>query len=675
MILKEVFVLIRSDWRTDRHRPGVTISSFRGARLCVASLASAMLGLAAVPAHAQEPLPPPPAVDTQRLDSLRRMFRTPAESTRRSFSSDTARLAAATPSSRQGVRAVTPVRPVSRGDSVRQRAIGTDGVYDVVLDVPNVSVEEIVLQVDGVRAHVSLDARVAKLVQLSVGADVGIERVHLGIRGVQAEAHLRVDLDNVALIVDRVLTTIDRNPQIIAGLLETLETTVATVGSVANTALQPGGVVSEAVRTVGGVATTALQPGGVVSEALQTVGRVANTALQPGGVVSGLVGAVGNTLQNVTGQGGLLSAQGIDALGQTVLRTVDATGRIVERTVDQAGGIVGENVVGSVLQLPIVGQGRGPGGQLVRTVQDVSGALIGVTTDAAGKILSTDVLRGATRAVGEAAGDVELPAVGGRAGRRGAAGAGGLPAMSDVTGAVGNIVGAVPGAATGLLQHLVLTSSLTREGRTAQRVVELTGSIIERVVDPTTGKVVSRKEIGNALTLPLVREQMDPSGSLLRVVRDASGALIELTLSPNGTLSRLRLLQLNSPASSLGGQPGSQGAVTPGVDGAIRALTSDVAGWVVGQVFDSTGARVQRVVDISGKVVARAVDATGRVVRQESLGNVLQLIPMSESRRSDGRIVRVVRDSVGGLLEVILGSQGQLELVRALADQASGPRQ
>lgn len=661
----------RSDCRTERHRNGEVFSSIRRAGLCAVSLAAAMLGLGAATGHAQEPLPRPAAVDTQRLDSLRRMLRTPAESTRRSFRSDTARLGAATPLSRPAVRAATPVRPVSRVDSVRQRAIGTDGVYDVVLDVPNVSVEEIILQVDGVRAHVSLDARVAKLVQLSVGADVAIERVHLGIRGVQAEAHLRVDLDNVATIVDRVLTTIDRNPQIIAGLLQTLETTVATVGSVANTALQPGGVVSEAVRTVGGVATTALQPGGVVSEALQTVGGVANTALQPGGVVSGLVGAVGNTLQNVTGQGGLLSAQGINALGQTVLRTVDATGRIVERTVDQAGGIVGENVVGSVLQLPLLGQGRGPGGQLVRTVQDVSGALIGVTMDATGKILSTDVLRGAM--VGEAGGDVELaPLAGGRAGARGLAG------VAGVTGAVGNVVGALPGAATGLLQQLVLSSSLTREGRTIQRVVELTGSIVERVVEPATGKVLSRKELGNALTLPLVREQMDPSGSLLRVVRDASGALIEMTLSPSGTLGRLRLLQLNSPTPSAGGSSSNPSAAA-GVDAAIRGVTGGVTGgvseWLIGQVVDSSGGTVQRLVDIGGRVLARTVDATGRVVRQESFGNVLQLAPVSEARRPDGRVVRVVRDSLGSLLEVILGAQGQLELVRAVADPSGSPRQ
>lgn len=647
----------RSEWRTERQR--------------VAALICGILILAAPAAHAQQPVQQPAPVDTHRLDSLRRMFRTPADSTRRFVRADTTtRGPTAIPVSRQGVRPVTPVRPVSRVDSLRQRQIGTDGVYDVVLDVPNVSIEEIVLQVDGVRAHVSLDARVAKLVQLSVGADVGIERVHLGIRGVQAEAHLRVDLDNVAIIVDRVLTTIDRNPQIIAGLLQTLETTVATVGSVANTALQPGGVVSEAVRTVGGVATTALQPGGVVSEALQTVGGVANTALQPGGVVSGLVGAVGQTLQNVTGQGGLLSAQGINALGQTVLRTVDATGRIVERTVDQAGSIVGENVVGSVLQLPLLGQGRGPGGQLVRTVQDVSGALIGVTMDATGKILATDVLRGANRMVGEAAGDVELaPLAGGRAAARGLAG------VAGVTGAVGNVVGALPGAATGLLQQLVLTSSLTREGRTIQRVVELTGSIVERVIEPATGKVLSRKELGNALTLPLVREQMDPSGSLLRVVRDASGALIEMTLSPNGTLSRLRLLQLNSPTPSAGGS-GSNLSAVPGVDAAVRGVTGGVSEWLLGQIVDSTGGTVQRLVDISGKLLARTVDGTGRVVRQESFGNVLQLTPVSEARRPDGRVVRVVRDSLGSLLEVVLGGQGQLELVRALADPSSlSPKQ
>ena len=53
---------------------------------------------------------------------------------------------------------------------------------------------------------------------------------------------------------DRTLTTIDRNPEILEGLLSTVDNTVDTVGGVANTTLQPGGVVDNTVGTVGGIA-------------------------------------------------------------------------------------------------------------------------------------------------------------------------------------------------------------------------------------------------------------------------------------------------------------------------------------------------------------------------------------------------------------------------------------
>src|SRR5689334_6527608 len=43
------------------------------------------------------------------------------------------------------VKAVAPVTPV---DSARPRPIGSDGFYDVVLDIPNVSVDEITLEVN-----------------------------------------------------------------------------------------------------------------------------------------------------------------------------------------------------------------------------------------------------------------------------------------------------------------------------------------------------------------------------------------------------------------------------------------------------------------------------------------------------------------------------------------------
>ena len=97
---------------------------------------------------------------------------------------------------------------------------------DVILEVPELSVDSIGLTVNDVKAHVALDANAMNFVQLSAGVDVGIKQVQLSISGVYAEAYLYVDLDNVAKIVNRVVTTLDRNPQILTQLLKTVDTTV-----------------------------------------------------------------------------------------------------------------------------------------------------------------------------------------------------------------------------------------------------------------------------------------------------------------------------------------------------------------------------------------------------------------------------------------------------------------
>jgi hypothetical protein len=86
---------------------------------------------------------------------------------------------------------------------------------DVLLDVPLLKVDEIDLDVEDLRAKVSLQADVLDLLSLSVGADVALGKVQLKITGVEAQALLKVRLDRVAEIINRVLTTIDRNPQIV----------------------------------------------------------------------------------------------------------------------------------------------------------------------------------------------------------------------------------------------------------------------------------------------------------------------------------------------------------------------------------------------------------------------------------------------------------------------------
>jgi hypothetical protein len=256
---------------------------------------------------------------------------------------------------------VTPVRPLSQEDirrqqesSERRRQEAASGDPDVLLDVPNLSVEEITLKVKNLHAKVSLDARLANLLQLTAGADVGIDEVDLTIKGVRAEVLLKVRLDNVASIIDRTLTTIDRNPQILERLLQSVDSTVGTVGGVANTALQPGGVVD---RTVG---------------------------------------TVGQTLNNVTQPGGLLSTT-VNTLGQTVQRVVYRYGNIVERTLDTAGTVVGQRNVGNVGTLTRQGSDTtNAAGQLIRRVTDTTGAVIELTLDQAGKVINSKVISQAT---------------------------------------------------------------------------------------------------------------------------------------------------------------------------------------------------------------------------------------------------------------------------------------
>lgn len=239
----------------------------------------------------------------------------------------------------------------AQAQGAQQAQLGTPN-YDVVLEVPELSVDSIGLNVEQLRAHVALDANAMNLVALNAGVDVGIDRVNLEITGVLAEVYLYVDLDNVNRIVSRVVRTLDNNPRLLTQLLTVVDTTVNSVGGIANTVLQPGGVGSQAV------------------------------------------GIVGQTVQNVTQPGALLS-QTVNDLGQTVQRTIGTTGEITERTLDEAGAVVGNRSLGSLLNLQnlqVLQQTTNAAGQVVRQVRDSSGAVIEYTLDNAGRITRTRVI-------------------------------------------------------------------------------------------------------------------------------------------------------------------------------------------------------------------------------------------------------------------------------------------
>jgi hypothetical protein len=166
---------------------------------------------------------------------------------------------------------------------------------DVLLDIPNLSVDEINLEVNNLQVHIALDARLANLLKLTAGADASIDQVKIGIKGVQAQATLIVRLDNVRAIIERTLQTLDNNPQLVTQLLSTVDNTVNTVGGVAN----------NTVGTVGGVANNLLRSGTVLD-----LGRTGMTEL--GRTVNG----AGNLVRRVRDNGGRLFEVVTDSAGR-----------------------------------------------------------------------------------------------------------------------------------------------------------------------------------------------------------------------------------------------------------------------------------------------------------------------------------------------------------------------
>ena len=195
-----------------------------------------------------------------------------------------------------------PAAPAQNSQLALQATQGSDQP-DVVLDVPNLSVEEIALEVNNLQVHIALDARLANLLKLTAGADASIDNVKLTIKGVRAQATLIVRLDNVRAIIERTLQTLDNNPQLVTQLLSTVDNTVNTVGGVAN----------NTVNTVGSIAGTALRNGQVLDL-----------------VASGLTQV----------------SQTVNASGQTVRRVRDRAGQLLEVVTDSANRIVSSRRVG-----------------------------------------------------------------------------------------------------------------------------------------------------------------------------------------------------------------------------------------------------------------------------------------------------------------------------------------
>jgi hypothetical protein len=158
---------------------------------------------------------------------------------------------------------------------------------DVVLDVPELEVDRITLEVRDLRAHVSILAELANLVNISVGVDARLDEVKLEIEGVEAEVHLVARLKNVRAILVKALDTIGEHPEILRILArslsqivrETLEGTLGTLDS-ALEGLEVGDTVDEALLGSLGEVRTALED--VLDRSDRAVQEATQTALGEG---------------------------------------------------------------------------------------------------------------------------------------------------------------------------------------------------------------------------------------------------------------------------------------------------------------------------------------------------------------------------------------------------------
>ena len=97
-----------------------------------------------------------------------------------------------------------------------------DEAVDVFVDVPVAKVDEIKFELDDFRAHLALLAEAGHFVQLNAGVGVRLGKVELDIQNVETQALLEVRLEHVTKILGRVLTTLDRNPELLKSVGEAL---------------------------------------------------------------------------------------------------------------------------------------------------------------------------------------------------------------------------------------------------------------------------------------------------------------------------------------------------------------------------------------------------------------------------------------------------------------------
>ncbi len=210
----------------------------------------------------------------------------------------------------------------------QNKQLGVDP--DVVLDVPVLNIDELDLEVEDLRAHVSLRAELADLVKINVGIDVYLDKVKLEIKGVEAQALLKIRLESVLKTLDRALDAVDRDPQILGEYARSTDQSARDTNQAARDA-------DQGARQPARLAEAA--PGRIDAVTEGDGGR-----LGASGDVTDTVFRESNGVEDEEAKSNLADLQieeeYVDERGRIVGRARDESGNDVEEVLDEEGGVL-----------------------------------------------------------------------------------------------------------------------------------------------------------------------------------------------------------------------------------------------------------------------------------------------------------------------------------------------
>ena len=210
----------------------------------------------------------------------------------------------------------------------QNKQLGVDP--DVVLDVPVLNIDELDLEVENLRAHVSLRAELADLVKINVGIDVYLDKVKLEIKGVEAQALLKIRLESVLKTLDRALDAVDRNPQILGEYARSTDQSARDTNQAARDADQGSRQPARlAEATPGRIAAVTEGDGG----RLGASGDVTDTVFRESNGVEGEEAK--SNLADLQ-----IEEEYVDERGRIVGRARDESGNVVEEVLDEEGGVL-----------------------------------------------------------------------------------------------------------------------------------------------------------------------------------------------------------------------------------------------------------------------------------------------------------------------------------------------